>query len=325
MGPLSLMVRAPLAALVGSNSLWAYRIGALACLLAVVALGGILQRRSTPRIAAVAATLLILNPVSLDALRLGHPEERLCSALCVMALLFAGRRPVVAGILLGSALATKQWALIAIAPVLLAAPRERRVSLALVAGGFAALVMLPLLIADPHAFISALNRPAFGLGEMRSGNIWGFIAIQHPVPLGDGQETFSYLVPTWLQHLAHPLVAALTIGLGLAALRSRRAIDPLALLALLMLVRCVLDPWDHAYYHAPFLAALIAWEVVEARRVPWVSAVGAAWLGIVFKLDVPLSDLLYVVWALPTMAWLSRRALRLGPVQAQERHPLAAA
>ena len=64
---------------------------------------------------AIAATLLIVNPVSLDALRLGHPEERLCSSLCVMALLFARDRQIVAGILLGSALATKQWALIAIA------------------------------------------------------------------------------------------------------------------------------------------------------------------------------------------------------------------
>lgn len=325
MGPLSLMLRAPLAALVGPNSLWAYRIGALACLLAVVALGLILQRRSGPRIAAVAATLLILNPVSLDALRLGHPEERLCSSLCVMALLFARKRPVVAGILLGSALATKQWALIAVAPVLIAAPRERRMLLALVAGGVAALVTLPLLIADPHAFIHALNRPAFGLGEMRNGNVWGFTAIQHLIPLGDGHETVGYLVPTWLQHLAHPLVAALTIGLGLAALRSRRAIDPLALLALLMLLRCALDPWDHAYYHAPFLAALIAWEVVEARRVPWVSALGAAWLGIVFKLQLPLSDVLYVLWAVPMATWLTRRALRLESVQASPSHPLAAA
>ena len=60
-----------------------------------------------------------------------------------------------------------------------------------------------------------------------------------------------------------------------------------------------------------------------ARRVPWVSALGAAWLGIVFRLDLPLSDVLYAVWALPMIGWLSRRALRSGPLLALAR-PLPA-
>jgi hypothetical protein len=132
-------------------------------------------------------------------------------------------------------------------------------------------------------------------------------------------------VPAWLQHLAHPLVAALTIGLGVTALRSRRAIDPLALLALLMLLRCALDPWDHAYYHAPFLAALLAWEVLEARRAPWLTVLAAAWLALVFRLELPLSDVLYAAWALPMIAWLSRRATRLEPVRRASHRPLAAA
>ena len=325
MGPLSIMVRAPLAAIVGPSSIWAYRIGAFACLLAVLALGGLLAKRSGPRTAAIAATLLVVNPISLDALRLGHPEERLCSSLCVMALLFARDRQVVAGILLGSARATKQWALIAIAPVLIAAPRDRRVLLSAVAGGVAFAVTLPMLIADPHAFISALDKPAFGLIEMRTGNLWGFAATSQTVALGGGHATVVYLVPAWLQHFAHPFVAAVTLGLGVAALRSRRAIDPLALLAMLMLVRCALDPWNHAYYHAPFLAALVAWEVLEARRVPWLSAAGAAWLGIVFKLQLPMADLLYAAWVVPMLVWLSRRALRLEPVRAARPSPLAAA
>jgi hypothetical protein len=95
----------------------------------------------------------------------------------------------------------------------------------------------------------------------------------------------------------------------------RRAIDPLALLALLMLVRCALDPWNHAYYHAPFLAALVAWEVLESRRLPLVAALSAAWLGIVFRLELPLADVLYAAWALPALAWLSRRAMRLEPLR----------
>jgi hypothetical protein len=323
MGPLSLLVRAPAAALVGPTSIWAYRLGALCCLLVVIALGALLARRATTGVAATAATLLIVNPVSLDALRLGHPEERLGSALCVMAVLLARERQVLAAIALGCALATKQWALIAVAPVLIAAPREARVRIAVTAAGVAAAIVVPFAVADPHAFIASLNHPAFGVSAMRTGNLWGIVAIPKHVALGGGETTIAYLTPGWLQHIAHPLVAALTLGLGAAALR-RRAVEPLALLAVLMLLRCVLDPWDHAYYHAPFLAALVAWEVLEARRAPLLSAIVAAWLGIVFRLDLPLADLLYVLWAVPMLVWLSRRALRLEPLRVFPRQLSAA-
>jgi hypothetical protein len=192
------------------------------------------------------------------------------------------------------------------------------------AAGVAAAITVPFAVADPHAFIASLDHPAFGVSAMRTGNLWGFAVISHDISLGGGESAVTYVTPQWLQHMAHPLVALLTLGLGGAALMRRRAIDPLALLAVLMLIRCALDPWNHAYYHAPFLAALIAWEVLEARRVPWVAALGAAWLGIVFRLDLPLSDVLYAVWVLPTIVWLSRRALRSERLLAVAR-PLSAA
>jgi Glycosyltransferase family 87 len=325
MGPLSLLVRAPLAALVGPSSIWAYRLGAFACLLVVLGLAALLARRATPVHAAIAAALLIVNPVAIDALRLGHPEERLGSALCVMALLLARDRQITAGIALGAALATKQWALIAIAPVLLAAPRDARRRLALTAAGVAAAITAPFALAAPHAFVEAMRHPAFGVAEMRTGNVWGWAAITNHISLGGGASVSAYTVPGWLQHGAHLLVAFLTLGLGVAALRARRAIDPLALLTLLMLVRCALDPWDHAYYHAPFLAALIAWEVLRARRAPWLAAACAGFLGLVFRLPLPASDVLYALWALPLGLWLSRRALCSAPVRVRRPLPLPAA
>jgi hypothetical protein len=325
MGPLSLLLRAPLAALAGVDSIWAYRLGALACLLALVALGVTVARRAPASFAPIAALLLVVNPVTLDALRLGHPEELLGAALCAAALILARERPLAAGVALGAALATKQWALIAIAPVLLAAPRHARVRLALTAGGVVAAVVAPLALADPHAFVEALRHPAFGVAEMRTGNVWGWAAITNHIALGPRDVVTAYTVPDWLQHGAHPLVAALTLGLGVAALRMRRAIDPLALLALLMLVRCVLDPWNHAYYHAPFLVALIAWEVIEARRAPWLSAACAGFLGVVFGLSLPVADVLYTAWALPLVLWLSRRALRSAPVRLRRVLPAPAA
>jgi hypothetical protein len=326
MGPLSLLVRAPAVALAGANSVWGYRLGALVCLLAVVALGAFIAQRAGTSYGVIAAILLIVNPVSIDALRLGHPEERLGSALCVIALLLARERRLTgAGVALGAALATKQWALIAIAPVLLAAPREGRLRVALTAGGVAAAIVGPLALADPGAFIAAMHHPAFGVAEMRTGNLWGWAALTGHISLGGADTATTYVVPGWLQHGAHPFVALLTLGLGAAALRSRRSVDPLALLAALMLARCALDPWNHAYYHAPFLAALIAWEVLEARRAPWLSAAGAGFLGIVFGQQLPLSDALYALWAVPMLLWLSRRALRSAPLRAPRPVPLVAA
>ena len=69
----------------------------------------------------------ILNPANLHAIGDGHPEEILGAALCVAALISASedRSLLVTGTLLGLAVGTKQWALLAIGPVLLAAPRGR--------------------------------------------------------------------------------------------------------------------------------------------------------------------------------------------------------
>ena len=183
MGPLSILLRAPLAALAGPDLIWAYRLGALARMLALVGLGVLVARRAGAGVGLLAGALLVANPVTLDALHLGHPEELLGAALCVAAVLLAAERPLWAAAALGAALATKQWALIAIAPVLIAAPREARVRLAATAAGIAAAVIVPVALADPHAFVSALDHPAFGLSAMRTGNLWGFTAISERVSL----------------------------------------------------------------------------------------------------------------------------------------------
>ena len=100
------------------------------------------------------------NPLTLRALELGHPEELLGGALCVAAVLLAAReRPLWAGLALGLAIANKEWALLAVGPVLLAlAPRPgawqwRRVILCLLcAGAVAAMVLAPLALVAPSGF-----------------------------------------------------------------------------------------------------------------------------------------------------------------------------
>jgi uncharacterized membrane protein len=113
---------------------------ALVGLTAVLAAGGL-------------AALMLLNPLTFDALWRGHPEEILAGSLCVAAVLAALReRSVGAGVLLGLALGAKEWTLLALVPTLLAAGSQRLKLLAAAAGVGASLApALPL--ADPAAFL----------------------------------------------------------------------------------------------------------------------------------------------------------------------------
>src|SRR4051794_16464583 len=136
MGSFSLLVRAPFAAAVRASgtdhaSLFMYRAGAFACLLALALLAvwtaGAMVRRGQPRLGALlVAAALLAGPLSYAALKYGHPEELLGAALCVGGVLAAGRgRSAWAGLMLGCAIATKQWAILSVPVAIVAAPRGR--------------------------------------------------------------------------------------------------------------------------------------------------------------------------------------------------------
>jgi len=80
------------------------------------------ERGASQAVQGIVTGLAVINPVTFRALHWGHPEELLTAALCVGAVLAALRnRQIVAAVLLGLALASKQWAVLAVLPVLLAA------------------------------------------------------------------------------------------------------------------------------------------------------------------------------------------------------------
>ena len=125
MGLTSILLRAPLVALtslLGGGDVLAYRLGAIACLVPAGLLAGWLVARrgatSRERLAgAFGAILVLASPAAVQAIQLGHPEEVLAIALATAAVLAAVRgRATPAAILLGLAVGTKQWALLA-APV----------------------------------------------------------------------------------------------------------------------------------------------------------------------------------------------------------------
>ncbi len=80
------------------------------------------------------------------------------------------------------------------------------------------------------------------------------------------------------------LVVALAVVAALArrGVRRGRQLDPLALLALLGLIRCVVDPVPLEYNLVATLVPLAAWEVLELGRMPVVCAVSTVIVSLLF-------------------------------------------
>ena len=149
--------------------------------------------------------------------------------------------------------------------MLLALQADRRRALA-IAGAIAAAFVLPLLLTG-----AASGQPgaAAQTGSIfQPWQVWWFLGSTGEVIRGaDGVVKEGYrAAPGWVSPLSHPLIVGLALPLSLLAWRRRS--DPLLLLALLFVLRCVLDPWNTAYYALPAVIALLVWEATRTERPP---------------------------------------------------------
>ncbi len=294
----SLELRAPFALLPGlwgGGELAVYRLVALPCLAAAALLGVWLVSRmradGRSRLArGVALGLCVANPLTLKALEIGHPEELLGAVLCLAAVfLAADDRPLWAGAVLGLAIANKQWALLAVGPVLLALPAAGRRPHPRWRAAVAAAVVAAALYA-PIAAVHPQGQAVTRVAVAQTGSIfepeqvfWFFGGPSRVIRDNGVLKRVHRTPPAWLAGLAHPLIVVLALPLTLLALRRRRPdrllADSLLLLALLFLLRCALDPWDNVYYPLPFVLALLGWEATTRREPPVFSllASAAAW------------------------------------------------
>ena len=312
----SVIMRSPFALLPnlwGGGSLALFRSLALPCLLAGAALGVVLWSRARQlgrgRTAAWSAlALCALNPLTLRALEIGHPEELLGGALCVAAALAAGsRRPLLAGLLLGLAIANKPWAALAAIPVALMAP-ERRVLLLAAAGATAAALIAPMLLVGGQA-ADNVGRAATDAGSIfQPWQVWWFLGEHgHQVMGVYGEKADFRAAPGWIGQVARPLVVLIPVALSLVLarrLRSRPSHDGLLLLALVLLLRCMLDPWNVVYYELPFLLALVAWEVHARDGAPVISlaAMLLCWVTLeplTRMISPDLQAVAFLAWSVP--------------------------
>ncbi len=188
----SLVERAPFAlmpSLWGGGELAVYRTVAIPCLLAGGRAGRVAGRANAHagthnrRAKAVTLGLCVANPVTLYALEIGHPEELLGACLCVAAVLLASRgKWLWAGVLLGLAIANKEWALLALGPVLLALPARRRAACLASAGAAAAAVLGPLVLVGSGGFVAGTKAFASASGEIfQPWQLWWFFGAPNHV------------------------------------------------------------------------------------------------------------------------------------------------
>jgi hypothetical protein len=357
----SLIERAPFAlvpALWGGGALAVYRMVALPCLLssALLAVWLVARMRSESRSAIARAVTLgvcVANPLTLRALELGHPEELLGGSLCVAAVLVAGRQSLGrsgalwAGVILGLAIANKEWALLALGPVLLALPARRRLLCIAAAGAVGAAVLAPLALVGSGGFVAGTRELATAPSVIfQPWQIFWFLGHHGPLVHGMfGVPKPGYrTAPAWTTTVSHPLILLVGLILTVALWLKRRVFasrpsagesrpgmpllserDALLALSLLLLLRCLLDTWDTIYYMLPFVLALLAWEVRGESDHPPLLALAStvlAWISFQWlpaHVSADAQAAFFLAWTLPLAVMLSLRLFWPRPVEAVER------
>jgi len=283
MGSFALLLRLPFAAvgfLASATPLNVYLYGSVPCVLSVGLLGAWLARLARSRGTGMVGQLAIVavclvNPLVRDALAVGHPEELLTASLAVGALVAAhARRELPAAVLLGLALASKQWSIVFVLPVLLLAARRGRTLLIAVA--VAGAVSVPLFVGSPAHFVDT----QIGLVHLQflspAAESWLYPlapSVRVPITL-DGQPasvSLARLSPT-VVGLLHPLILALAALLAADLWRRTRGRpsvgEVFAVTALILILRCTLDTETMPYYHVPLLLTVLAWDAADGRRIP---------------------------------------------------------
>jgi len=337
MGAVSLYVRAPfviLAAALHDSPIGIYRWGDFPCVLSVALVAIWLARvagaRGTGRLGQVLILAICLgNPLINNALYFGHPEELLTASFAVGALLAASERKVVlAAVLAGLAVATKQWALLIVCPTLLVLERER-IRAALLMLAVAAGTTLPMVIGNFAAFRFALRYIANAQGVTTTLSWLYPISPARIVRLsyifGGGRDVSAHIVLGIVSELDHPVIIWLGVAIPLLLwLQRGRRLSVEAMLlstALVFVLRSTLDPETAAYYYVPLLLMLVALDAAAGRRIPVAALAGAA--GTFTVLDrfptyfsIEAAYLLYAVATVVGVALLVRQLLASQPAPA---------
>lgn len=245
--------------------------------------------------------------------RAGHPEELLATGLLVMAVLAAydGRIGWSTGLLV-AAIASKQWAVLGILPCAMVAPRG-----GLRIAGIASAFTL-VLVGVQTQIGGGAHGTILNTGQLfHPHQVWwpfGVPATREFFEAGHGER----MGPEWLSPLVRPIILAAGAAVAIAWWRvsgkERNRNDIFGVLALIFLLRCLLDPWNLAYYHLPFVVMLAVWDARRGRDLPVLSIAGTAMVWLTFiTYDEHYGNgpyFAYLAWTLPFAAGLAWTLLR---------------
>ena len=244
-GPLSLVIAAALSPLPAN-------IAKNLALVAMTAAGPLLIAALTPLVAParrhrrmLLAAVVLMPAWTILSVRWGHLDDVLAMAFAILALrAVSADRPVLAGVALAAAVASKPWA-IGFVPLLLALPRGRLRAATTAAAG-TALAWAPFVLANPGT-LTALH-PAIGLSPSSGLHTLGARGV---------------MVPPWgrtAQLLLSPAAAVATV--------LTRGLPGVLLVS--VAVRLALDPKDNAYYIGSAALAAVVFDLLGTRwMVPW--------------------------------------------------------
>ncbi|MHB1472251.1 MAG: hypothetical protein ACYCV4_01260 [Dermatophilaceae bacterium] len=248
-GPLSLVVAAllrPLPANIAKN----------VALVAMTAAGPLLIAALTPLVVPtgrhrrmILAAIIVIPAWTVLSVRWGHLDDVLTMTFAILALrAVSADRPVLAGIALAAAVATKPWA-VGFVPLLLVLPRGRMRATATAVAG-TALAWAPFVLANPRT-LGALHPPV-GLSPSSGLHTLGARGVMVP-PWGRSAQLL--LSP------AAAVAAVLTRGLP-------------GVLLVAVAVRLALDPKDNAYYIGSAALAAVVFDLLGTSwTIPWTTLV----------------------------------------------------
>jgi hypothetical protein len=270
----TILLRLPfagVASVLGGNDLMTYKFGAFACMLPL-ALGAawLIAAPGLPLNARVLRLLGVLvviqSPILRSAVASGHPEDVVAAVLASAAVVLAARGHARwAAVLLGLAIGSKEWAVIAVLPVMIALPGRRWEAGAITAGLVVLLVGVPWL-GDPAAF----DRAQHAARDVYLSALSPLWPTATPIHVLGGVSVPVRRAPWGLGRLGASSIqfAVAAILGGVWCLRRRRTglrCDPICMLALLGALRCICDPVDEQYYWLATLIPIAAWETTEMR------------------------------------------------------------
>ena len=238
--------------LLGVASWLVLAVGALALLRAA-------RADSLARQAGLLAFLAFLPAASSAIVQLFHPQDIVSLGLALAGLAqIVRRRWLLAGLLFGMAILTKQFAVLLLLPALVAGPDTRaRLTTAGAAAGVFVAGILPFLVVDPRATLENLS--GFSAGGAAAGQTVLSLAGVHGTVASavarDAPVVFALAVCVW---------AALRPGL--------RAAQPVTLVALALVCtgsRLVFESVVFPYYLLAASVLVLLLDLVARRSVHW--------------------------------------------------------